>query len=360
MISCTILPRSLRSGFVIAGQFLDEFHRPLLRELGKYAPHDFGAFLLAYEASCFSQTDANHVSRLVVSRKPFRHHLVVRRLFGKLFQHRIPRNADVLKVAGSGGSDLAETPHAHSVPIPANTNLEAAPIRYGYRERPRVVRQVPDRLLSTTAKKMLKVLDGWEQLSNKDVRRSLRFGSGNICADAVDQTGCKLCQSRVGQNSSFVVAVGCKQVSRYRPLARGGIDPGAPECVRCQRDGWHDKEAVLRKHSVSRPPSLLGDLSDSDRRHELADDWFRSAGCPELALDIAVDTQHTERSVRIVKQENSPTSSVCTLWESLQRERPQDRGFPPNQQFGPNSSRDRRKGPSWEMLRLQYLAVSYG
>jgi hypothetical protein len=95
----TIFSGSLRPRFLVAGQFSDELHRPFLEEARKFAPHDFGAFLLAEEA-VLRQSCANHRPRIVVAGATRRRYLR-RRLSGKFSQHLVALHADILEIAGS-------------------------------------------------------------------------------------------------------------------------------------------------------------------------------------------------------------------------------------------------------------------
>ena len=101
-----------------------------------------------------------------------------------------------------------------------------------------------------------------------------------------------------------VSAMGCKQIVSLSPGRSRWRDPGAPECTCRRTDRSHDKEAVPRKHLISRPLGFLGDVSDSGRRHKLSYARPQSTGRPQFALDIAVDTQHPKGCVRMVSQES--------------------------------------------------------
>jgi len=119
-ISRTIISGPLWARFFVPGQLLNELHRALFWEVRESAPHDFGAFLLAQEAACVVQRGSNHLPRFVVCGRRPRQAKVGRRLLRKFPQNRIPLHTNVLKVAVAVGSDLAETPRAHSAAAPTN------------------------------------------------------------------------------------------------------------------------------------------------------------------------------------------------------------------------------------------------
>jgi hypothetical protein len=97
--------------------------RSFRSERREFAPHDFGPFLLAEEAAMRRQSCANLRPCVVVAGRATWHHFLRRRLSRKFSKHFVALHADVLKVTESAGSDLAKTPYAHSVPIPANAYL---------------------------------------------------------------------------------------------------------------------------------------------------------------------------------------------------------------------------------------------